>query len=282
MYYRPSLAANAAFLALFTLSTILHAAHGTMTRKPYFTTAMILGCVAEVVGYIGRLMSWHDPFSLNGFLIGICCITLAPAFFAAAIYFTLGDIVSHISIDASRVKPRTYALIFIPCDCVSLILQGTGGGLASSASEDNEDVTTPTHIMVAGLAFQTATMAAFIALCLDYVWRVYQSRKTRTTPIQFPVSRLRMTAFASFFSLAILFIFIRTVYRVIELAGGWTSKLYRTQTDFIVLEGVMIVLAVYCLNIGHPGNLGKGEVLPPSSHGKTLEEGKLDDGLVSQ
>ena len=78
MYYRPSLAANAAFLVLFAFSGIAHIVQGTITRKPYFLGAMICGCTAEVLGYIGRLISWNNPFSLNGFLIGICCITLVP------------------------------------------------------------------------------------------------------------------------------------------------------------------------------------------------------------
>jgi hypothetical protein len=238
MYYRPSLAANAAFLALFALSGFVHIYQGILTRKPYFLWAMILGCIAEVIGYVGRLLSWNNPFSLNGFLIGIVCITIAPAFFAAAIYFTLGDVVRHVNVDASRVKPKTYAMIFIPCDLVSLTLQGTGGGLASVASQNNKDVTNPTHVMVAGLAFQVATMAAFIAISLDYAFRVWQLQKRSDVTIAPHISRQRLTVFTAFFSLALITIFIRTVYRVIELAGGWTSKLYRTQTDYIILEGV--------------------------------------------
>jgi hypothetical protein len=238
MYYRPSLAANVAFLALFALSGFAHIYQGTVTRKPYFLWAMILGCTSEVIGYSGRLMSWNNPFSLNGFLIGIVCITIAPAFFAAAIYFTLGDIVRHVSVDASRLKPKRYAMIFISCDLVSLILQGTGGGLASVASQNNKDVTNPTHVMVAGLAFQVATMTAFIALSLDYAFRVWQLQKRSDIALAPHISKQRFTLFTSFFSLAIITIYIRTVYRVIELAGGWTSKLYRTQTDYIILEGV--------------------------------------------
>jgi hypothetical protein len=104
---------------------------------------MILGCITECIGYAGRIISWNNPFSLNGFLINICCLTLAPAFYAGALYFTLGDVVRNVSVSASRLRPRTYALIFIPCDCISLTLQGTGGGLASSASQNNEDVSKP-------------------------------------------------------------------------------------------------------------------------------------------
>ena len=144
----------------------------------------------------------------------------------------------HVSVDASRVKPGTYALIFIPCDVVSLILQGTGGGLASSLSQSGQEVTAPTHVMVAGLAFQVATMAVFIALCLEYAFRVWKLHKTTGVALAPHIGKHKLAVFTVFFALAILTIFIRTVYRVIELAGGWTSKLYRTQTDFIILEGV--------------------------------------------
>ena len=66
------------------------------------------GCICEILGYAGRLMMHKNPFNLNGsvsavscghsvqkadflnrFLIQICCLTIAPAFFSAAIYLCL-------------------------------------------------------------------------------------------------------------------------------------------------------------------------------------------------
>ncbi len=147
--------------------------------------------------------------------------------------------------------------------------------MASSASQQSQDVATPTHVMVAGLGFQTFTMACFILLCLDFVWRARKWHKVNAAsgePVQKPFRSKRMVTFTACFSLAIIFIFIRTIYRVIELAGGWTSKLYRTQTDFIVLEGVMVVLAVYCLHVGHPGYLGEGKVGADGRHLSSFRE----------
>jgi hypothetical protein len=43
------------------------------------------------------------------------------------------------------------------------------------------------------------------------------------------------------------------VYRIPELTGGWGSELMRDEPEFIVLEGVMIVIAVGALTIFHPG-----------------------------
>jgi hypothetical protein len=53
-------------------------------------------------------------------------------------------------------------------------------------------------------------------------------------------------------ALATLCIFIRSVYRVVELSEGWTGHLIRQQWLFVGLEGVMVVVAVVALNAFHP------------------------------
>lgn len=260
--YRPSLAANASFLAFFAITGIAHTVQGILTKKRAFWIAMALGCVAEVIGYVGRIMSYSDPFGQNGFLIQICCLTIAPAFFAGAIYFTLGDIVTAVSLRSSRIKASGYAKIFIPCDFVSLVLQGAGGGLASVSSQNDEDPSLGTNIMIAGLSFQVASMALFILLALEYIWRVRRFEKD--TP-RLPVSRTKLGLFVGFFSLAVVCIFIRCIYRVIELSEGWEGELIQNQTIFIVLEGVMVLIAVYALHIGHPAFLGQPKTEPDSA-----------------
>lgn len=62
--YRPSLAANATFLALFACSLAAFLAQGVTSRKFIgFTAAMVSGCVLEVLGYVGRIMSYQNPFN---------------------------------------------------------------------------------------------------------------------------------------------------------------------------------------------------------------------------
>jgi hypothetical protein len=39
----------------------------------------------------------------------------------------------------------------------------------------------------------------------------------------------------------------------------------------------MVVLAVYALHIGHPGNLGKGRVGDASPDAKLMEQGTIDE-----
>lgn len=54
-------------------------------------------------------------------------------------------------------------------------------------------------------------------------------------------------------SLATVTIFIRSVFRVAELKGGFHSRLANDEVDFMVLEGAMIVLATLALTVLHPG-----------------------------
>lgn len=61
--YRPSLGANGAFLGLFSLSLLGFLIQAILSRRFLgFTIAMLSGCVLEVIGYIGRIMSYNQPF----------------------------------------------------------------------------------------------------------------------------------------------------------------------------------------------------------------------------
>jgi hypothetical protein len=215
-----------------------------------FSIPIAIGCITEVIGYVGRILSYNNPFSQTGFLMQICCITIAPAFYSAAIYFTIGDIVRRFGVDASRLRPDAYAYVFIPCDIMSLVLQATGGGLASVAAQSGKKTSRGTHIMVAGLAFQVFSLSMFIALTLEFLCRVRRQRtekveKNGTTNddlvsggIPLSMSEKRLVLFSSFLSLAVIGIFIRCVFRVIELSQGWSGSLIKDEVSFIALEGV--------------------------------------------
>ena len=76
--YRPSVPANAVLLALFGVCGLLHTYQGIRYRAWWYMTAMQLGCICEILGYIGRLMLYHNPFSFNAFLLQICKLARFP------------------------------------------------------------------------------------------------------------------------------------------------------------------------------------------------------------
>lgn len=75
----------------------------------------------------------------------------------------------------ARFKPRTYSIIFIIWDIVSLVLQAAGGALADT-SKGASGGQTGINIMIAGLASQVASLVVFVACCADYALRARRDR----------------------------------------------------------------------------------------------------------
>ncbi|KAG8891158.1 hypothetical protein FRC01_014870, partial [Tulasnella sp. 417] len=53
--------------------------------------------------------------------------------------------------------------------------------------------------------------------------------------------------------IATVFIYIRSIYRTIELLDGWNGPIITNETLFNVLDGTQILLAMVTLNVLHPG-----------------------------
>lgn len=238
-HYAPGLAANVVPLAIFAVSAIVHAFQGWRYRTWSFFVAMTLGCVFEAVGYGGRIMLHNDPFSGPGFKLQIVLLTFAPAFLAAGIYFTLKHIVITFGEDISRLKPNWYTYIFISCDLLSIIMQGTGGGLASAASDGSDPLLKAgDNVMIAGLAFQVFTLLVFGALASEYAWRVrkYSDRLNPKT-LELRASR-KFRWFLIALGVSYFAILIRCIYRVAEMAGGWGNSIMANEPAFIALDSV--------------------------------------------
>jgi len=258
--YIPSLAANSTFTALFSISLALYLIQAVYSRRFVgFSVAMICGSILEVLGYIGRVMAHNNPFSENGFLLQIICLTIAPAFYAAGLYFCLSRIVITFGAENSRLAPKLYPRIFIPCDFFSLVLQAMGGGMASAATHQGKNPATGNHIMIAGLAMQVFTLAIFIGLSADFAlktWRRVESlgKEGALDPTHAKLrASKRFQGFLAALTFATLCIFTRSVYRVAELSEGWTGHLISTQRYFIGLEGAIVAAGVLSLNAFHPG-----------------------------
>jgi hypothetical protein len=53
--------------------------------------------------------------------------------------------------------------------------------------------------------------------------------------------------------IATICIFIRSIFRVAELSGGFHGPLDNQQITYMVLEGVMVIIASTALTVFHPG-----------------------------
>ncbi|KAJ5752226.1 RTA1-domain-containing protein [Penicillium odoratum] len=249
VYYFPSLADNAFYLALFAVFLIFQLGLGIRYKTWGFSAGLFGGLVLEIIGYAGRLQMHDNPFLFNPYLEYLVCLTIGPAFFSASIYICLGRIVKIYRERISLLQPRTYTIFFVLCDLISLILQAAGGAITSIADSNQHIVAqTGVKILIAGLATQVASLVLFIAICLQYAWSVHKNPDALN-------EKPEILGLA----LATVAIFTRSVFRVAELKGGFHSSLANNQVLFMVFEGAMIVIAILCLTILHPGVCFEGQ-----------------------
>lgn len=137
-------------------------------------------------------------------------------------------------------------------DFTSLLLQAIGGAIADTA-DDHATSRIGINIMIAGLVLQAVSLAAFILVFADFSWRCHKG-VLDMDPLK---QRVRQSTFFKVFRVGLLLattvILIRSIFRVAELWQGFAGDLWNNETDFLVLDGAMMALAVLCLTATHPG-----------------------------
>lgn len=161
-------------------------------------------------------------------------------------------------------------------DLIALILQASGGALSSTAKSKTSS-NTGRYIMIAGLVWQVVSIIIFMAIWLDFSWTVSRatedekSHNEKLRSLRADSKRFKYFQWALW--TATILILIRSIYRVVELQGGYTGTVASDEPSFIVLEGVLIVLAVILLTVLHPAYAfgGQWDSATWSLTGKTIE-----------
>jgi hypothetical protein len=151
--------------------------------------------------------------------------------------------------------------------------------------------------MEAGIASQVVTLLIFGGLALDFYisYRKDPSSGSTSLRIQNPTprqqrdgitnvpvidARFKRTVIAVI--IAYTAILIRCIYRIAEMAGGWRNKIMQNQAAFVVLDGIMCVVAVFALNFCHPGNIfQKSKMVLTSCDGEFEETGSGQTEMVT-
>jgi hypothetical protein len=251
--YAPNIGANAFFTAFFGICLVWHLIAGIRYKTWTYMIALGFGCLGEALGYAGRIMLWNNPYDDLGFQIQICCLIISPAFVSAGVYLTLKHIVLNFGERWSRLRPNWYTWIFIGGDLLSLVLQGAGGGLAATADNGSSLQDVGTNLMIAGVIWQVVCLAFFGYFLAEYTIRTHRHRDELSPSAMSLLNSNKFRYFMGAVIVAFVTVFTRCVYRIPELTGGWGNELMRNEPEFIVLEGIMIVIAVLGLSVFHPG-----------------------------
>ncbi|KAI5249727.1 putative RTA1 domain protein [Aureobasidium subglaciale] len=263
--YPPNLGVSVAYLTIFGIFMLAQLGIAIYYRTWAFGFAMFGGLILEIIGYTGRILIRSNPFDMNIFLAYFIPLGLGPAFLTAAIYITLGHVVIVFGEQYSRLKPKTYSLVFVCIDIFSLCIQAVGGALTATADEPVARQN-GTDVLIAGLALQAVSLATFILLSADFLRKVKRGNKDERNPdFENFRSKKSFKLFQFALPIAALVIMIRCIYRVVELCQGFGGQLANEEIPFDILEGPMIIIACICLTVFHPGFVFRGGYWEASS-----------------
>ncbi|KIP03965.1 hypothetical protein PHLGIDRAFT_20109 [Phlebiopsis gigantea 11061_1 CR5-6] len=249
------------YIVLFSISGIIHIIQGIHYRLWFLLPTAVLACIGEVLGWSARLWSSLNVDLETPFIMQITTTIIAPTPLVAANFVILGQLILRLGPAYSRLSAKWYTIVFCTCDLIALVIQAVGGASASTAVNKNEDPNKGGHIMLAGIVFQMAAITVYVALASEFILRYAYNRPVRKVKMESydasddaPLDKKLKLMLLSL-ALSSLLIFIRSVYRTIELTDGWDGKIISTEVLFNVLDGAMIALATYTINFLHPGLL---------------------------
>jgi hypothetical protein len=251
--YQPSLVANFIFLIIFIICALVSLVLGLRFRTWSYMICTVCGCVLELLGYLGRVKLHSDPWDSGAFTVQIITLIIAPAFLSASIYLTLKHVVLTFGREFSVLRPALYTWIFVAMDIISLLVQAGGAAIVGSKSTDIKVLKAGANIALAGIILQVVSLATFGLLASLYLVRLNKHWNTLTPQARTIGQSTRTHVFVAAIVIAYLTIVVRCIYRIPELAGGYRNEVYMNQTEFIILEGVMISIAAVMLSFIHPG-----------------------------
>ena len=151
--------------------------------------------------------------------------------------------------------------------------------------------------MIAGLVFQVVILLVFMTCSADFALNVWRRQRKYGADRAFDQSEAARRVRGSFLfktflgalALSTVCIFVRSIFRVAELSGGWDGPLMARQDLFIGFEGVLIVVACFILNVFHPSvcfkELMDGDVAVDQGYNRTAksaEDSESDAVPLSQ
>ncbi|KAI9058095.1 RTA1-domain-containing protein [Trametes sanguinea] len=256
--YTPTLYVCILFVALYGVTTIFHALQAGWSRLWWLFPTAVLAGIAEVIGWSGRLWSSINPHAVDPYLMQIVATIVAPTPFIAANFVILGHIIKRLRSQYSRLSAKWYTLIFCSCDLVALIIQAVGGAQAAGAAQNNQDPATGGHTMLGGIVFQLAAISIYALLAVEFLVRYHYDRPFGRVAHTFPRGADALDPRDQGDDFRALHDVDFPVHP--ELSNGWTGRIITTERYFNILDGAMIVLAMFTLNFFHPGLLlGKAD-----------------------
>ncbi|KAF9880555.1 rta1 domain-containing protein [Colletotrichum karsti] len=253
-YYRydPSLPAAIIFAVCFSLSAAGHAYQLVKARTWYFMPFFI-GCLVEVVGYIGRAIGATETpnWTKGPYIIQALLLLLGPPFYAASIYMVFGRLVKLLDAEKHSLIPcRWLTKLFLFGDVASSFGQAIGGGKLAGA-ETQKDRDQGQIIIIVGLGIQIAFFGFFMAVTMLFHHRINRKPTSASLNIHTPWRQLLQVLYGTSF-----LIMVRSVFRVIEYVLGEDGELQSKEVYIYIFDALLMLALLWSGTFDKETNLG--------------------------
>lgn len=277
-HYIPNFPGNLVATIMYGLVLLWGLGSSVYYKQWWFGTAFFIGSALETLGYIGRtLAADEDTVDNSGYYIWqIICLTMAPSFYMAGIYYLLAKFTVIYGKGISRLMPMWYSYIFISCDLFSIIIQGAGGAIAGSDTTNPDNADIGINVLIAGLVIQLCAILVFGGFCLDYYFLVQKRKKQaleqnpelnlltkeeldeEVFESKFAFIRNKRPLFKLFIFAIIActtLIFIRSVFRTIEFGVSEESVLRTREAYMFGFDTIPVYIGICLMLLMHPGRV---------------------------
>ncbi|CAH2350336.1 hypothetical protein CLIB1423_01S07800 [[Candida] railenensis] len=287
--YDLNLGANVMFCVLFGAAALFNIGMLWKSRYHWYNVTFIIGTLLECIGFAARVVAVNDTSSTIDYAIQYLCLTVSPTFLMAGIYFIFAQLVVLHGRQFSLLKPMWYSYFFIGSDILTFFIQSGGGGMSASASNGSGNPQTGVYIMVGGIGLQVLSMTIFMGFWFDFLAKTYFKHSLHLEDhnelnkksfknffkFLFNTKSVRSYRFNSLeksynpnfqdirsgrlfyyyplvITIAVIAIYIRCIYRVVELAEGFHGWLITREWPLMVLDASMLAIAVLITIPFHP------------------------------
>ncbi|KAH7275777.1 hypothetical protein MRS44_006027 [Fusarium solani] len=246
--YNPSFALAIIGTIVYSIIFLVISYLTLIKYRAWFFIVVVIGSAIEVAAYILRSYSAKNQSELGPFVNTLTFTVLAPVFIAAGNYLLISRLILAV-LPPSRhrilkIPGRRLTPIFVACDIVAFLVQGSGSGIASSDNWQGQMEKIGRNVLIGGLAFQLVAFSLF--LCVFRRFHVLANRMA----VDGAPNGWQKVVLAVYVSSSL--IMVRCIYRVCEFAEGMNGYAFRTEWLFWVFESLPMIGAIGIFCIYHP------------------------------
>lgn len=233
-HYIPNFPLPIVSMVVYGILAIYLAIRTYRSKSRRFLYILAFTGLMEVIGFIFRIISCKNT-TLGSYVGMELFLLLAPNALALVNYKSTGEVIRLSGVKSKYffLRPKFVTWFFFSSDIFAFLLQGSGGGLQSMNADMARIGKTITLI---GLSVQLFFFASFAAITV-HVHRSpeYQYQVQGQTN---PKGKLARCLY-----ITLVLLYIRSIYRVAEYAGGFDGPIASAEWAFYVFDTLAIAIA---------------------------------------